>query len=1199
MYNFYTKRLIQLLGCISKIQLMMNLALAGLNRIGKREWIMRVNLTTLLLITAILQVSAGSYAQKITLSEKNASIKSVLDKIRNQSGYDFLFTTTNLRNAKPVSIQVKNADLKAVLEQVFEDQPFEYSVAKNSVVVSKKEPSFLDKLRDVFSAVDVRGRVLDEYGKPMAGVSVTVRGSAETVEIRTSAGTVKGVSAKSTITNQQGFFNINVPDNAVLVFSYVGYVTREIKASPIMVVEMQQGQNKLDETVVIGYGTAKRKDLTGSISSVNMSEVKNVPFMSLDNAMVGKAAGVQVIKADGAPGGAVRIRVRGGTSLIGSNEPLYVIDGIPITVTNNFVTSTDMTNPMENYGGENARNSAISGSFARGLNNLAGLNVEDIESIDILKDASATAIYGSKAANGVVIVTTRKGKRNEKPILEANYYAGYSKRRNQEVLNREQYLAVLKEAAQTRITEDQRINRPVDPNMVALVNGTANIGNANTDWLDLVTKSGLTQNANISVRGGGTASTYFSSLSYSQQQGTVIGSDFSRFSGKINLDNEIGSKLRVNTNLDFGFTKSNVTNGVYGNALLAPPTVNPYNADGSFTNLDLYNIGGDFGMQNPLALATATNLGKTNLLLGSLSGEYSILKDLKFKTMVSVNFNSYKQRNYIPSYLEIANPNSQGGVTAGLGVGSQALNESVNTFIENTLSWNKEFNTNHRLDLLGGQSFEKFRSEFFSAEGRTYPDDSYLNNLTSAATPTQVRGSNPSAQYALLSYYLRANYSFKDRYLLTFTGRTDVSSKFAQSNQAGYFPSGAIGWKVNEEAFLKNVKWINELKIRVSAGITGTNSIADNMFRTLYTPTSYAGASALVPSQLGNDKIKWEETIQKDLGLDFVLFNNRIRGTFGYYDKTTDGVLLNISTAPSYAFGNVVVNIAEVQNRGLEFDIRGDIIRSEGFNWNTAFNISRNRSKVLKVNGGPFSNPSDRNALNLGTSVVKEGEPLGLLWGRISKGVMKTQAELDAYKAAFPFYSVFEPRLNIGDLAYEIDPATGVWKQDVIGNALPDFFGGFTNIFSYKNFSLTTLLTFSYGNDLLYQNDVTNRAVTNNVNKGLDILDHYSASNPNSNRQRLIWGSNNFNTNENIYDASYLRMKSVSLGYELPRKLVTAWKIRMASIYVSATNLFTITNYPGLDPEVSDAPGSIIGGGRDLSTYPVTKELTFGIRLGF
>lgn len=1162
MYNFFTKIWTRPSGSVSKILLIMRL-------------------TVLLLITAILQVSASSYAQRITLSEKNAPIKVVLDKIRLQTGVDFLFTSTNLKNANPVNIDVKNADLKTVLKAVFEGQPFDYSVERKSVVVSKKEPSFLDKLNRVFSAIDVRGRVVDDAGKPMAGVSIKI----------------KDKPGRSIVTNEQGLFNLSVPDNAVLVFSYVGYVAREVAVSQNMVVTMQLSQNKLDETVVVGYGSTKRKDLTGSVASVDLSEVKNVPFMSFDNALVGKAAGVQVIKADGAPGGAVRIRIRGGTSLIGSNDPLYIIDGIPVTVDNKYVGVTDMTNPVENYGGEN-RNSSISGSFARGLNNLAGLNIDDIESIDILKDASATAIYGSKAANGVVIITTKKGKLNEKPVLEMNYYGGYSRARSEKVLDRDQYLGILREAAQNRVTEDQRLNRVPDPAALSVVNGTANLGDGNTNWLDQVLRNGITQNANISVRGGGTGSRYYTSLGYTQQKGVVIGTDFSRVSGKVSLDNEINSKLRVITNLDYGFTKNNVTNGLYGSALLAPPTINPYNPDGSFTIFDNYVVGSDFGLQNPLALATATNEGKTNTLLGSLSGEYDILKDLKFKSVLSVNYSSYKQRNYIPSYLEIANPNSQGGVISGGGVGSQSSNESVNTFIENTLTWNKEFNTNHRLNLLAGTSFEKYRAEFFSAEGRTFPDDTYLNNLSSAATATQVRGSNPSGTNALLSFYLRANYAFKERYLLTFTGRSDISSKFAQGHQAGYFPSGAIAWKVNEENFLKDAKWIDELKIRVSAGTTGTNSIADNMFRTLYTPNSYAGASGIVPTQLGNDRIKWESTFQRDLGLDYSFFNNRLRGTFGYYLKTTNGVLLNIGTAPSYAFGSVVLNVAEITNRGLEFDVRGDIIRSKGFNWNSALNISRNRSKVLKVNGGPFSDPNNRNALNLGTSIVKEGQPLGLLYGRVSQGVIKTQEQLDAQKAAFTSYASLNRWLNIGDLAYEIDPNTRSWKQDIIGNSTPDFFGGFTNTFSYKNFSLITLMTFSYGNDILYQADVANRGVVNSINKGVSILDHYSADNTASNRPRLLWGSTTFNTNENIYDGSYLKMKSVTLSYDMPRKIADKLNVRMASIYFTATNLFTITNYPGLDPEISDAPGSIIGGGRDLSTYPTTRELTIGLRVG-
>lgn len=1176
--------MIQLSCCISRIQLAIGLAFSRVFATGKREWIMRVNLTTLLLITVILQVSAGSYAQKVTLSEKGAPIKHVLDKIRTQTGYDFLFTTDNLKNAKPVTITVKDADLKVVLKQVFEDQPFDYSVAKNSVVISKKEPSFLDKINRVFSAVDVRGRVLDENGRAMPGVSIKV----------------KDDPRRSVISGEQGEFNISVPDKSILIFSYVGYESRELPARQSMIVTMLLSQNKLEETVVVGYGTTKRKDLTGSVSSIKTAEIKDVPFMSVDDALVGKASGVQVIKADGSPGGAVRIRIRGGASLLGTNDPLYVIDGIPTVVSNNFMNAqSDIVNPIEaaNYGED--FNNSISGAFSRGLNNLAGLNISDIESIDILKDASATAIYGSKAANGVVIITTKKGKQNTKPQLSVNYYTGINTPNKEKVLNADQYKSTLKEAASTFIAERTRLSLPLTTSAskqaLSIMNDPSFFGNANTDWLDLVLRNGYTHNADVSISGGGSGSRYYTSLNYTDQTGTVIGSDFNRLSGKMSLDNDISSRFKMIANLNYSFTKTNITSGAYAQALTAPPTFNVYNEDGSFANLG--ELSADYrGYQNPVAVASTTNRAKDYTLMGSLSAEYDILKDLKFKSTFSANYSNYNQLNYTPSYVEIGG--FYGRESSGGGLGSQSTSNTLSTFIENTLTWNKTFNEDHRLNVLAGTSWEKNRMDFFSATGRGFPDDDFLNNLSSAATPLSVRGGNPSGQSSLLSFYLRANYVFKDKYLLTFTGRSDASSKFSPGNQVGYFPSGAVAWRISEENFLKDVKWINEIKIRVSAGSTGTQSIGDHLWRTLYTPDSYAGMNALVPSQLGNANIKWESTTQQDLGLDFSFFNGRLGGIFGYYNKVTDGALLNITPAPSSSFSSVIYNIAKIRNRGLELELHGDFVRNKRFSWNGAFNISKNTSKVLNIDGGPFSNPNDRNSLNLGTSIVQEGEPLGLLYGRVSAGVIRTQEQLDAYKAAFPYYIYFQPLVNIGDLSY-VMAEDGFWKQDIIGRAAPKFFGGYTNIFGFGRFSLTSLFTFSYGGKLMYQKDVGDLNMSSLANRGVRVLDHYSASNPDASRPRLLFNETMMLTDANVYDASYLKLKSLTLGYSLPSTLLHKLRISNMSVFATGTNLFTITSYPGPDPEVSDDPGSVIGGGRDASTFPTVKSYTFGIRLGF
>jgi outer membrane receptor protein involved in Fe transport len=369
----------------------------------------------------------------------------------------------------------------------------------------------------------------------------------------------------------------------------------------------------------------------------------------------------------------------------------------------------------------------------------------------------------------------------------------------------------------------------------------------------------------------------------------------------------------------------------------------------------------------------------------------------------------------------------------------------------------------------------------------------------------------------------------------------------------------------------------------------------------LYTATSYAGASAVVPTQLGNDAIEWERTLQKDIGLDFALFNNRLRGTIGYYDKTTEGLLLNITPPPSYAYGSVIMNVATIQNRGLEIDLRGDIVRIGQFNWNSAVNISKNRSKVTNVNGGPFSDPNNRNALNLGTSIVREGDPLGLLYGRVALGLFQSEKEVAEYLARVPLATLFNRYLGVGDIKYDtgsLGPSGVISYMNVIGRAEPKFFGGFTNTFTYKNLSLIAHMTFSSGNQMLFQLNNSNREVVNLVNKGVGILDRWTPTNTDTRKERLIWGNTAFRNQFDVFDASYLKLRSLTLGYELPKSIADRIKLRMASFYVTATNVFTITSYPGLDPEVSDNPFSIIGGARDVSSYPTTREFTFGVRLG-
>jgi TonB-linked SusC/RagA family outer membrane protein len=1146
-----------------------------------------MKLTIILLIAAVFQVNAYTSAQTVSYSAKAVTIPVVLSAFEKQTGYLFFFRKEDMNSIKSVSVELHNVPLTEALHVVLKGLPLKFTIRGNTVFVKKDEapafarpPGLTLELR-----LPVTGRVVDTKGAPVQGVSVTIKGT-----------------QRATVTDKDGRFSIDVPEDGSLVFTSVTHETQtvSVKGKNNIDITLRQKISSLEDYIVVGYGSTKRKDLTGSVASVDVKEVRDAPFVSIDQALTGKAAGVQVVQADGSPGGMAKIRIRGGTSLMGSNDPLYIIDGVQVQIQNRYLQNqAEAVNPIERFGSDDP-NSSVSGAFARGLNSLAGLNINDIESIDILKDASATAIYGSRAANGVVIITTKKGKQNQKPILEANYYTGFTKAIKQDLLDAEQYKMITKEAAKN--LNDERAKAGLAPNTRAtnILNDPNYLGTANTDWLDHVLRTGITQNADISVRGGGAGSRYYTSLAYQKQQGALKGTDFQRISGKINLDNEITNRLRIIANLDYGFTKNNITNGIYAQALYAPPTLPAYNPDGSVYQFTGSRIGGaDYeGFQNPLALLQGINEGKTSTLLGSLAAEIDILKELKFRSVVSVNYTNYHQLNYVPSTAVIASPNGVGSSNGG--TGSQSQTENTSLFYENTLTWDKEFNEKHRINVVGGTTWQKDRVNSFSASAQGFPDDKFLNNLSSAAIALAPTGT--SGQSSLLSFFMRANYSLHERYLFTFTGRSDASSKFPKTNRVGYFPSGGVAWRISEENFLKDVKWLDELKLRASAGLTGTQNIGDNLFYTLYTPGSYNRVNAMLPTQLGNDNIKWESTLQKDLGLDFSFLNARIRGSVGYYEKKTDGLLMSTILPPSSSYGSVISNFATIENKGLEFDIRADVVRTKNFQWNAAFNISGNRSKVLDI-ANDFTDPNGDPALAqyyLGNSIVRKGEPIGLFFGKIYQGLFQNQKQIDEYKAADPFWIYFNPFVNIGDARYEPD-STGFAKQDVIGHAQPKFYGGFTNTLNYKNFNLIVLFTYSYGGEILYLQDVQNKFVSGQTNKSTAILDRWTPENPNADRPRLILGGNStaYTASNDVYDGSFIKLKSVTFSYRLPDNLMKKWRMRDVNVYVSGTNLITISSYPGPDPEVSGNPYSLINGATDSGTFPTVRQFSAGIRIGF
>lgn len=1190
------------------------------HRFCKTKTLLVVKLVTIFLVAACLQVSASGYGQNISVSGKDLTLKKVFNEIQKQTGYSFLYFDKDLQNAKRITIDVQNEDLKDVLNRIFSGQPLTYTIIQNTIVVKVKpvEIHTTETTALQVQKIDVQGSIVNENNEPVAGASIRVKGE-----------------TSGAVSDAQGKFIVrNVEEKATLIISGTNIETIEVKVGGRSSVGEIKVKTKIAElaTVEVGYGTVRRKDLTGSVSSIKVDEIKNIPLITIDQALSGKASGVQVTQADGSPGGVARIRIRGGTSLLGGNDPLYIIDGVQVNVSNQYIgAGAEITNPIESIGGSSrdaSRNQTVGSSFGRGLNTLAGLNVNDIESIDILKDASATAIYGSRAANGVVIITTKKGRKNEKPVLEANFFYGFSKAITEKVLNADQYRAIYLKGAKNLSDRLLEKGLPTDPAATAYLANPSLLGTANTNWLDLVTRTGQLQNADISIRGGGTGSSYYMSLGYNRSVGTLEGTDFSRITGKINLVSEINEKIRITTNIDLGFTNNKITNGVYGAALLAPPTWSPYNADGTLSAFPNAIFPGSFattsGIVNPLALMQGRNEADGNLILASVGLDYKILKNLRFQSTASVNYSGTHQLTFEPSTVPVINANL-GAAVGSTGIGSQSQRRNKDLFFENTLTWEKEFNKDHRLTFLAGTSWQKTSSEQFAANGQTYPDNFFLNGLSSAAV--YLRPTAAESYASLLSFYVRGNYAFKERYLLTFTGRSDASSKFPTTNRVGYFPSFGVAWRIKEESFLRNVSWINELKLRASAGYTGTQNIGDNMFYTLYTPAAYAGTNALIPSQLGNDQIKWENTLQKDVGLDVSLFNGRLNAAIGYYEKYTKGLLMASAVPTSSGFLTAILNKADIRNRGLEIDLRGDIISTKKFTWNVGLNVSGNRSILMKLNRllpNATSLGSDDPVITgetIGNYGLIPGQPIGQMYGALYLGVLRTQKQVTDYiwdpvnNPNGSIWTFFPPSSNAVGLGFPAFQTYGMaygsnvlapmlLNRTPIGNATPKFFGGMTHTFSYNRLSVIANLTYSYGGNILYLYESSTLGLGDLRNRGTRIMLPTYQDNSTSERPTLFLKETNTATGAgastlNVFDASYIKLKSINISYAIPEKWVKKMRMKNALVYAAGSNLFAITKYPGPDPEVSNDPYTIIGGATDDGSYPQARQFTFGIRFTF
>ena len=993
-----------------------------------------------------------------------------------------------------------------------------------------------------FAQGTISGRITDESGEGLPGVTIRVQGT-----------------TSGTITDIDGNFNLSAASNAVLEISSIGFESQSIPINgrTSFNITLQMDIEELSEVVVIGYGSVRKSDITGSVSSVKAKDLVAFPVLSAAQALQGRVAGVSVQSENGGePGAALGIKIRGSTSFSASSSPLIVVDG--------FVGATM---PQQN----------------------------DIESMEILKDASAAAIYGSRGSNGVIMVTTKKGVPG-KITVEVNSTVSSSETSNRlDLLNADQY------------TEYQTILNP------AYVQGPAD-----TDWQNELFRNGTLQNHQFSVRGGSNNINFYASGDYFTQDGVIINSGYERTSFLANIDAKVNDRLKIGASLfsrrserngvstqSTGSTANGGGDDVIGLMLRFRPDLGIFNDDGSFTS---QNVGGF--LDNPYAVATERiNVTKEDRNRANMFLEYEIIDGLSFKTTLGVRSINENVSTYIPSTLTETDQGAGGTARIANRQSSYLLNE-------NYITYNKKIGRGN-LTLVAGHSYQTDETERFSAGSQGLIKDSFgYNNLAGSALPTI-----PTSSYSkneIESQFGRFNFDWDDKYLLTATVRRDGSSRFSENEKYAIFPSTAIGWRMSNESFLINNPIISNLKLRASFGVTGNTSIPAYSSFASFDNVTGLGAGALVtgvvPDQAANGNLRWESSYQTNIGLDLGFFEDRITMDLNYYNIDTRDLLMPDFNTPLY-LGNLtrfaLKNIGEMNNKGFEFSMRTTNINTDNFKWTTDLNWSKNVTEVVTLIDGldVFLDASPGYFARDRTHLLREGEVPGIFWGYVYEGVY-TGGTLPEGTAMLAGGTIGDPIFSeVADAEGNYDGVIDTQDQQIIGDPTPDFIYGFNNTFSYKNFDLNVFIQGSQGGEIFNLTRV--QLMNGDANAITDVLDSWTLENPESNVPRVGSNSSRELSTRFIEDGSYIRLKNISLGYTLPTKLIEKVGLSNARLSFSAQNLLTFTNYSGLDPEVNYFGG---GGesnnpsnprnpnttnGFDYGNYPTIRSYTFSVNLKF
>jgi len=1152
------------------------------------------------LVLVLLLVNGFTYGnnkdQKITLKLENTALTKIFDAISSQTEYNFFYEQSQIDLNLKVSINVKDEYIKIALFKLFSNLNYNFKIVSKQIIVTNSSGSlFIPKKTNQQESIKkqsykISGKIVDKNNQPLPGASILIKGS-----------------QKGTFSDFDGLFKITLENKTdLLIISYTGYETKEVSVlgKKYISVTLNQDENVLNEIVIVGYGKLAKKRVTGSVSSIGPEKISALPVVSIENAIVGQVAGVQVQETTGEPGASPQIRIRGTGSISAGNDPLFVVDGIPVSKSS---TSVGAQGELSRRVGRFQQPSA---------NPLATINPNDIASIDILKDASAAAIYGSRGANGVVIITTKKGTSRETGLFSFNSFYGRQNVANKvDLMNSEELISYARDARNNNYLSSvpgASVNDPIGPGERGNTNyelpeSYLNWDGTDTDWQDLIFRQATMQSYNFSYASPLKDKTsFYISGGYFNQEGIIDKSEYERYTLLTTIHSELTEKLKLDLRLAPTLTNNQKQPanapyfarppGIIYSALVHSPIVKPYNADGTVnqTNNQSHLGGGTTTASNPLAISNAIDDQLFQFQnQASLGLTYEIIPGLDFKTFGGSFVNVFNRDFYRANTLLYRN------ATNGESFGQASASTSVNYLWENTLNYEIE-NGDHYINAIAGYSFQKDKINISQVSANNFPDD----QVTTLSGGQVFAGTSIEEEWSLASAFVRGTYSYKDKYLFTGTMRTDRSSRFGKDNQTGYFPSFSLGWRIHQEGFMENIDAISELKVRLSWGQTGNFEIPNYGSVGLLSPSNYnfngSEANGLLQTTIPNPKLTWEKSAQTDIGIELGLFNNRLFLIADYYKTITSDLLLNVSLTSVSGFNNALQNLGEVKNEGFEIALRSRNFVND-FTWSTDLNLSVNKNEVMSLNAQnePIFSSGGAGVRH----ITRVGDPIGSYYGYVVDGIYQNQDDITN-----AILDTQAPNPAPGDLRFkDINGDGKITAEDrtVTGSYFPDFTWGITNSFSFKGVDLSVMIQGVEGNEIL---NLTRRHLGNgeaNFNSYAMWNNRWkSAENPGNgiipraDRETGRHGNNNRPSSFQVEDGSFIRLRNITLGYTFPENNILNGNIDKLRLYVTGNNLFTLTDYLGYNPEVSNISGGLTPG-EDYGAYPLNKTIVFGINLNF